>query len=309
MLAGAATAAIGSASPWYKRSSLPNTPPTFFLTCSTLSHLTHSSHSCAYSPPSSFLSTLLYCTPLTSLPFLSSVCFSLLYIHNPPSIRLHTRNPCLWSGPSGYAARGVPDQDALTRTALWSMMMKAFPSGNGCQDNAKDSGQLAQSPQVLICPSPLLGHHLMVTSLLNRREVIIQPMKDGNGERTFELGPIVTMSCHPWDSNAKVKPNQPNPPRQHPPVPSFPGEQTPRQLTPGLSGTQWLEDLFHEPSQMDEPPIPGPSPSSEPHEDVLTCEPEPEVALTQSREEPFARPTPPHSIFIIDDRLVRSPPP
>ncbi|MBW0529764.1 hypothetical protein O181_069479 [Austropuccinia psidii MF-1] len=39
---------------------------------------------------------------------------------------------------------------------------------------------------------PLLGHHAMVTSLLDRSEVIIQPMKDGNGKRTFELGPIVT---------------------------------------------------------------------------------------------------------------------
>ncbi|MBW0506352.1 hypothetical protein O181_046067 [Austropuccinia psidii MF-1] len=28
-------------------------------------------------------------------------------------------------------------------------------------------------------------------------------MKDGDGERTFELGLIVTMSCHRWDSNAK----------------------------------------------------------------------------------------------------------
>ncbi|MBW0510255.1 hypothetical protein O181_049970 [Austropuccinia psidii MF-1] len=227
----------------------------------------------------------------------------------------HTRNPCLLSGPSDHTARGVPYQDALTRTALWSTMMKAFPSGNGRQDpkqdNRKDSGQLAQSHQVLICPSPLLGHHLLVTSLLNRREVIIQPMKDGNGKRIFELEPIVTMSCHPWDSNSK--PNQPNPPQQHSPIPSLPGEQTPPQPTSGLSGTQWLEDLFHgkqpklhlistfdsseltvppivEPSQMDEPPIPGRSPSSKPHEDVLT-----------------SRPGPPHYIFIIDDRLVRSP--
>ncbi|MBW0529479.1 hypothetical protein O181_069194 [Austropuccinia psidii MF-1] len=30
----------------------------------------------------------------------------------------------------------------------------------------------------------------------------------GNGERTFDLVPIVTMSFHPWDSNAKKKTNQ-----------------------------------------------------------------------------------------------------
>ncbi|MBW0584621.1 hypothetical protein O181_124336, partial [Austropuccinia psidii MF-1] len=51
--------------------------------------------------------------------------------------------------------------------------------------------------------TPLLGHHPMVTSLLDLSEVIIQPMKDSNGEREFELGPIVTMSCHQWDSSAK----------------------------------------------------------------------------------------------------------
>ncbi|MBW0588183.1 hypothetical protein O181_127898, partial [Austropuccinia psidii MF-1] len=70
-------------------------------------------------------------------------------------------------------------------------------------------------------------------------------------------------------------------------MPNLPGEQTPRQPTPGLSGTQWSEELFREPSQTKEPPIPGPSPSSQPPEDDMTCEPEPEVAPTQSTEEPF----------------------
>ncbi|MBW0570251.1 hypothetical protein O181_109966 [Austropuccinia psidii MF-1] len=109
-----------------------------------------------------------------------------------------------------------------------------------------------------------------------------------------------------------MEPNQPNPPQQDSPVRSLPHQQTPWEPTPGLSGTQWLEDLFRskqpefhllssfdsseltvppfvEPSQMDEPPIPGPSPSSEPHEDVQTCEHEPEVAPTQSMEEPFGK--------------------
>ncbi|MBW0554837.1 hypothetical protein O181_094552 [Austropuccinia psidii MF-1] len=44
---------------------------------------------------------------------------------------------------------------------------------------------------------------------------------------------------------------------------------------------------FVEPSQPDEPPIPGPSPSSEPREDVLNCEPEAEVAPMQSMKEPL----------------------
>ncbi|MBW0512347.1 hypothetical protein O181_052062 [Austropuccinia psidii MF-1] len=72
--------------------------------------------------------------------------------------RHHTRNSCLLSDPSNHEARGVPNQDALMRTPLWLMMIKAFSSGNGLQDPKKadgnDSGRLAQSPQVLICPPP-----------------------------------------------------------------------------------------------------------------------------------------------------------
>ncbi|MBW0525930.1 hypothetical protein O181_065645 [Austropuccinia psidii MF-1] len=109
-----------------------------------------------------------------------------------------------------------------------------------------------------------------------------------------------------------IEQNQLNPLQQDSPFPSFPCKQTLRQPTPGPSGTQWSEDLFHgkqpkfnlictfdsseltlppfvEPSQSDEPPIPGPGPPSEPHEDIATREPEPEVALTQSMGEPFAK--------------------
>ncbi|MBW0589823.1 hypothetical protein O181_129538, partial [Austropuccinia psidii MF-1] len=160
----------------------------------------------------------------------------------------HTRNVCLLSAPSDNAARGVLAQNALVRTPLWSTMMKPYPSANGHRDpkqaDRNDSGRLALSPQVLTFPPPLLGHHPMVTSLLDLSEVIIQPMKGGNGKRTFELGPIVTMSCHQWDSNAKVKQNPPNPPRQDSPVPSLPHEQTLRQPTPGLSRTGWSEELL-----------------------------------------------------------------
>ncbi|MBW0553459.1 hypothetical protein O181_093174 [Austropuccinia psidii MF-1] len=60
------------------------------------------------------------------------------------------------------------------------------------------------------------------------------------------------------------------------PVPSLPWVQTLRQPTAGPSGTQWSEELLRK------PPMPGPSPSSQPPEDVLTHEPEPEVAPTQS---------------------------
>ncbi|MBW0551261.1 hypothetical protein O181_090976 [Austropuccinia psidii MF-1] len=201
----------------------------------------------------------------------------------------NTRNACLFSNPFNCAARGVPAQDALERTPLWSAMMKAFLSRNGFQDpkqaDGNTSGLLALCPQVLICPPPLQDHHPMVNLLLNQSKVIIHPMKDGNGKRTFELGPIVTMSCPPWDSNAKFFPlhieqNPPSSPQQDSPVPCMPCEQTAWQPTSRLSGTRWLQDLFCgkqspfpflilpfalseltfpafvEPSQHHEPPIP-----------------------------------------------------
>ncbi|MBW0540621.1 hypothetical protein O181_080336 [Austropuccinia psidii MF-1] len=115
--------------------------------------------------------------------------------------------------------------------------------------------------------TPLLGHHPMVTSLLDQSKVIIRLMKDGNGKMKFDLGPIITMSCHPWDTNAKV-----------------------------------------EPSQHNEPPIPGPSPSSKPPEDVPAHEPEPEVTATQSMEELFAHSATPRLVIIIDNTPVGSPP-
>ncbi|MBW0489571.1 hypothetical protein O181_029286 [Austropuccinia psidii MF-1] len=223
----------------------------------------------------------------------------------------NTRNACLLSIPSDHGARGAPSKDALARTPLWSTMMKAFLSRNGHQypkqEDGDASGQIALCLQVLICPPPLQGHHLMVTLLLDQSKVIIQPMKDGDGKRTFELGLIFTISCHPWDSNAKQNPL--NPPQQDTPIPCMPCKQTPRQPTPGPSGTRLLEDLFHEPSHHNEPPIPGPSQPSKPHKDALTSEPEPEVALMQSMEEPFARLATPTSVIIIDNAPVGSPPP
>ncbi|MBW0485053.1 hypothetical protein O181_024768 [Austropuccinia psidii MF-1] len=193
----------------------------------------------------------------------------------------HTRNSCSLSDPSDHAASGVPNQDALARTPLWSAIMKAFPSGNGHQDpkqeDGNDSRQLAQSSQVLICPPP--------------------PRLPLNGLR-WQEDIQAWANRHPWDSNAKNEPTKS-------PIPSLPCQQTPWQLTPGPSGTQWFEPKFNlistfdsseltlppfvEPSQTDEPPIPGLSPSSEPHEDVPTREPEPDVAPTQSMEESFGK--------------------
>ncbi|MBW0487971.1 hypothetical protein O181_027686 [Austropuccinia psidii MF-1] len=105
------------------------------------------------------------------------------------------------------------------------------------------------------------------------------------------------------------KQNPPNPPQIDSPVQCMPCKQTLWQPTPGPSGTRRSEDLFCKPSQHNEPPIPGPSPSSKPPEDVPTHEPEPQVAPTQSMEEPFACPPTPRSIIIIDNTPIRSPPP
>ncbi|MBW0567499.1 hypothetical protein O181_107214 [Austropuccinia psidii MF-1] len=106
-----------------------------------------------------------------------------------------------------------------------------------------------------------------------------------------------------------IEKNPPNPPQHDSPVPSLPCEQSPRQPTPGPSGTQWSEELFREPSLTKEPPIPGPSPSSQPPEDDTTREPEPEVAPMQSTEEPYDCPATPCLIIIIDDMPVGSPHP
>ncbi|MBW0492455.1 hypothetical protein O181_032170 [Austropuccinia psidii MF-1] len=70
---------------------------------------------------------------------------------------------------------------------------------------------------------------------------------------------------------------------------------------------------YSAPSQHNEPPTPGSSQASDSqlpsHEKNLTCEPETEVAPTQSSEEPFACPTTPCSFIIIDNMPVGTPPP
>ncbi|MBW0529152.1 hypothetical protein O181_068867 [Austropuccinia psidii MF-1] len=180
--------------------------------------------------------------------------------------------------------------------------MKVFPRGNGHWDpkqaNRNNSEQLALSLPVLICPPPLLGHHMMVTSLLDQSRVIIQLMKDGDGKRTFKFGLIVTMSCHPWDSNAQVKQNPPNPPNKTHPFHVCLASKPCRNPLQA-----WVAP--DEPSQHNEPPIPGLSPSSEPPEDVPTREPEPKVALTQSTEEPFHKSS---LLFLYTYQLFLTPP-
>ncbi|MBW0464862.1 hypothetical protein O181_004577 [Austropuccinia psidii MF-1] len=146
----------------------------------------------------------------------------------------------------------------------------------------------------------------MVTSLLHWSEVIIRPMKDGNGKRSFKLGPIVTMSCYPWDSDVKVSNLSP------PQLISLYGiiltffhysysktNQNPHHKTllflvylASKLQAQMAPDCL-KPSQPNDPPIPGLSQPSESYEDAPNREPEPEVAPLQSLEEPFVLLHPP----------------
>ncbi|MBW0498372.1 hypothetical protein O181_038087 [Austropuccinia psidii MF-1] len=163
--------------------------------------------------------------------------------------------------------------------------------------------QLAPCPQVLICPPPSDGH------FTPSPEQGDYPANEGwQWQEEIQAWAECPMSCHPLDSNTKGKQNRPNPQQQDSPVPCMPCKQTPQPPTPGPSGTQWLEDLFYEPSQHNESPIPGSSQPSEPHEDTLTCGPEPEVAPMQSMEEPLACLATPDSVIISDNTPIGSPP-
>ncbi|MBW0582328.1 hypothetical protein O181_122043 [Austropuccinia psidii MF-1] len=192
-------------------------------------------------------------------------------------------------------------QDALARTPLLSMMMKAFLSRNGLPDpklaDANNSGRLAQCPPVLICPPPLQGHHPMVTSLLDWREVIIRPMKHRNGKRKFKLGMIVTMGFkHQIKKNPTKSPLTRHSHSWYASQSKFVGTDSRPKCHPMVGG------LVPFPSQSSEFQVPS-------HEDASTCEPEPEVAPMQSTEERFARPATPCSVIIIDDTPIGSPPP
>ncbi|MBW0523893.1 hypothetical protein O181_063608 [Austropuccinia psidii MF-1] len=57
--------------------------------------------------------------------------------------------------------------------------------------------------------------------------------------------------------------------------------------------------------EHNEPPVPGPSPSSKPPEYVPTHEPEPEVAPTQSTEDPFGKSP---LLFLYSHKLFLTPP-
>ncbi|MBW0588270.1 hypothetical protein O181_127985 [Austropuccinia psidii MF-1] len=142
--AGAATAEIVSASPWYKRPSSHDTPFTFFLTRSTSFNLTRVCPSFTNLNCFVFRCRALYAPSGVSPAFVPRQRTTLVMLADK-----HTRNVCSLSAPSDHKARGVPAQDALARTPLWSTMMKPFPSVNGRrapkQADGNNSRQLALS--------------------------------------------------------------------------------------------------------------------------------------------------------------------
>ncbi|MBW0571672.1 hypothetical protein O181_111387 [Austropuccinia psidii MF-1] len=208
----------------------------------------------------------------------------------------HTRNACLLSDPSDHMARGVPDQEAVVITPLPTSDGHFTPKLEQSDYPTKKGWQWWEEIEAWAnC------HHVLSPMGFKRQSKFsFSSSTHFSSHNHTELVPL----C--------IEQNQLNPPPQNSPVPSLPCEQTPWQPTPGPSGTQWSEDLFSgkqpkfhlistfdsseqtlppfaEPFQTNESRIPGTSQSSEPHEDVLTREPEPEVAWTQSMEEPFGK--------------------
>ncbi|MBW0487745.1 hypothetical protein O181_027460 [Austropuccinia psidii MF-1] len=210
----------------------------------------------------------------------------------------HTRNACLLSDPSDHMARGVPNQDALVRTPLWSMMMKAFPSGNELWERFWMISPVPSSIHLFTPPPrpPSNGH------FTPQSEGSDYP--DNEGWR-WQEDIQAWVYCHHVLSPMGFKCQSPSGIQWSEDL--FCSKQPKFHLISTLDSSELTLPPFVEPSQTNEPPIPGPSSSSEPHEDVLTRDPEPEVAPTQSMEQCFAHPTPPHSIIIIGNTPVRSP--
>ncbi|MBW0533494.1 hypothetical protein O181_073209 [Austropuccinia psidii MF-1] len=141
----------------------------------------------------------------------------------------HTRNACFLCDPSSHVARGVPSQDALVRTPLWSTMMKGFPSGNGLREpkqaDRNNSGKFPLFHLVSICPPPSNGHFTPPS------EQSDYPANEG---WRWQEEICAWADCHPWDSNAKQYAFQNPPPLPSSPTPPVASKNatTPSPLVP-----------------------------------------------------------------------------
>ncbi|MBW0550908.1 hypothetical protein O181_090623, partial [Austropuccinia psidii MF-1] len=161
----------------------------------------------------------------------------------------HTRNVCLLYAPSDQAARGVLAQDAPARTPLWSTMMKPYPSANGHQDPKQADGNDSGRLALYYPANEGWQWGEDIQAWANHHHVLsLMGFK-------FQICLVSKPPGNPLQ--ARVAPN---------------GQRN---------------YSTNPPEQKKQPPIPGPSPSSQPPEDDTACEPDTEVAPTQSTEEPF----------------------
>ncbi|MBW0588530.1 hypothetical protein O181_128245 [Austropuccinia psidii MF-1] len=66
-------------------------------------------------------------------------------------------------------------------------------------------------------------------------------------QSTFYFSPLTHFSSinNTDSSSSPLEQKTPNPPQQDSPIPCMPCKQPLWQSTPGMSGTQWSEELFH----------------------------------------------------------------
>ncbi|MBW0525212.1 hypothetical protein O181_064927 [Austropuccinia psidii MF-1] len=300
-------------------------PFTLFLTRSTSFNLTRICPSCAYSPWSSCISTFVFRTPLNPIPFLVPMLCTLCTKRGIPCIHsLTTTNAC-------DACRQVHKKCLFIVCPFRPQGQRSSCPRHPCKDSfvVNNDETISKRKWTL---GPQAGQRERfrmispVPSSINLSTPPPRPPSDGHFTPQPEQSDYPADEGWQWQEDIRAwadrhhvlspmafkrqKQNPPNPPNKTLPflvcLASKPrGNPLQARVAPdGLRNYSAVKS-----SQTKEPPIPGPSPLSQPPEDNTTCEPEPEVAPTQSMEEPFARPATPRSIIIIDDTPVGSPPP
>ncbi|MBW0574909.1 hypothetical protein O181_114624 [Austropuccinia psidii MF-1] len=186
----------------------------------------------------------------------------------------HIKDAFLLCNPSDHVARGVPAQDTLVVDNDESIpkqeWMPQTQTGRGeffCMISPVPSNIDLSTPP----PRPPSNGHL--TPQPERSDYL------ANGGWQWQEDIKARANCHPWDSNAKLEDL------------FCSNKKAILLLILNFDSSELTLLPFLEPSQYNEPPIPGLSQSSKSqvpsHEDALTHEPEPEVAPMQSTEDPF----------------------
>ncbi|MBW0503338.1 hypothetical protein O181_043053 [Austropuccinia psidii MF-1] len=110
-------------------------------------------------------------------------------------------------------ARGVPAQDALARTPLWSRMMKVFPSGKGHQDPKACQQEQFRMINPVPCSIDLSTIRWSLHSLTGK----------------FSFTCLIHFRSHKHTDffPLHIEPNPPNSPRQDSPIPCIPPRKHP----------------------------------------------------------------------------------